>query len=71
MKHSTLPNYMIMITSMISIIIHFHDYVDDVALVDSTAKEATRRSTLFAREFKKRADISIKKTKAIRVSDGV
>ena len=39
------------------------------ALIDSTAKKATRRLTLLAREFKKRADmdISMKKTNAMFV----
>ena len=54
---------------MLGFIVSRLEYADDAALIDSTAKEATRRLTLLAREFKKRTDmdISIKKTKAMFV----
>ena len=55
--------------SVLGFIVSRLEYADDAALIDSTAKEATRRLTLLAREFRKRADmdISIKKTKAMFV----
>ena len=57
--------------SVLGFIVSRLEHADDAALIDSTAKEATRRSTLLARSFKnsKRADmdISIKKTKAMFV----